>query len=186
MLLTWLPRCGGPPNCHRLGQLGGDCPPIPLIDSWSSHGAQVSPHRISLDLTHNIEWDFTLTVQVFRSIRRNKMDYVNWKEAKASMDSGLLFILISTKTKQLRVAPNPILNQDTIINHISFNKRLKDTKAQDVCSGTLKESLKGNSLTLTLFNHVFVSRWSVFESCGWLSRNINNSKHMLMQQARFH
>jgi len=68
------------------------------------------------------------------------MDYVNLKEAKASMDSGLLFIPISAKTKQLRVAPNPILNQDTIINHMSFvlNKRLKDTKAQDVCSGTLK------------------------------------------------
>lgn len=42
-------------NCHRLRPLGWDCPPIPLIDSWSSHSAQVSPHHISLDLTCNLE-----------------------------------------------------------------------------------------------------------------------------------
>lgn len=55
-------------NCHRLGLLGRDCPPILLIDSWSSHSAQVSPHHISLDLTHNMEWNIILTLQVFPSI----------------------------------------------------------------------------------------------------------------------
>lgn len=70
-------------NCHRLGLLGRDCPPIPLIDSWSSHSAQVSPHRISLDLTHNMEWNIILTVSgSFPSIGgviRSRPN-VNWKD----------------------------------------------------------------------------------------------------------
>lgn len=34
-------------NCHRLGPLGWDCPPIPLIDFWPSRSAQVSPHTLA-------------------------------------------------------------------------------------------------------------------------------------------
>lgn len=69
-------------NCHQLVPLGRDCPPIPLIDSWSSHSAQVSPHRISLDLMHDIEWNIILMSQVFPSIGgiKRSRPMVNWKD----------------------------------------------------------------------------------------------------------
>lgn len=69
-------------NCHRLGPLGRDCPPIPLIDSWTSHSAQVSPHPISLDLMHDMERNIILMSQVFPSIGgvKRSRPVVNWKD----------------------------------------------------------------------------------------------------------
>lgn len=82
-------------NCHRLWLLGQDCPPIPLIDSWSSHSAQVSPHRISLDLTRNMEWNIILTSQAFPSfggVKRSR-PRANCKDAKERSDGGYLWTL---------------------------------------------------------------------------------------------
>lgn len=80
-------------NCRRLGLLGRDCPPIPLIDSWSSHSAWVNTHHICLDLTHNMEWNITLTSQVFPSRGRIKRtrSLVNWKDAIKSLEGGDLW-----------------------------------------------------------------------------------------------
>lgn len=49
-------------NCHWLALRGRVCPPIPLIDSWSSHSAQVSPHRISFGFNTRYGVEYHLIV----------------------------------------------------------------------------------------------------------------------------
>lgn len=75
-------------NCHWLALRGRVCPHIPLIDSWSSRSAQVSPRHISLDLTHNMVWNINLPSQVFPSIGGVKKEQPHGKLKRCERELG--------------------------------------------------------------------------------------------------
>lgn len=94
-------------NCHWLALRGWVCPHIPLIDSWSSHCAQVSPRHISLDLTHNMVWNINPPSQGFPSIGGVKKEQHHGKLKRCERELGFRLYhskLLSLPTRRVLIA----------------------------------------------------------------------------------